>query len=273
MFKKKIFKVLSLTIAIAVFIACFVIPCSAVSFGEDFIINYYSLVYSVYDDNGEYVETIYSEPDSVIVTFDENKFCFDISSVPSVSNGYYFIDIDFDFSYPVSSDSSEAVIFYYPQGLGAHVNCNYDYEDLNGNLKTSYFFDCSDYNALGFICTPDALYYNCNLRFLSKVQTDNFSFVVEVASDVDNIDEYLSSSGGVSGGSPDVPSVPDSPELPLLNTLNSFLIDIGIFVSSCFSWIKELLNIIVVKPALFILSIGVVVCGFAVGLLSRIKRG
>lgn len=264
MLQKKIFKILSVLVAVIIAFSCFILPCSAVSFGEDFIINYYSLFYSVYDDNGEYVETIYPESDSVIVTFDENKICFDISSVPSVSNGYYFIDIDFDFEYSVSSDSSEAIIFYYSQGLGPDLTggCYYEYEDLNGNFKSSYFQPYLDYNALGFICTPSALSFSCDLNFLSNSETNNLSFVFEVASDVDSIEEYLSSNSSDSGSSP----APDEP-------ISSFLSDIGVFFGSCISWVKDILNFTVSNPSLFILLIGFFVCVFVFGVLSRFKRG
>ena len=135
---------------------------------------------------------------------------------------------------------------------------SYDYEDLNGNLKTRYFYDYPDYNALGFICTPDALYYDCNLRFFSNVETDNFSFVVEVASDVDSIEEYLSSNSSDSGGS----SAPD-------DSISSFFSVIETAFNFCISCLKDMINT-VTENSVLCLGIAMWCIGGAIGLYKRL---
>ena len=52
----------------------------------------------------------------------------------------------------------------------------------------------------------------------------------------------------------------------------SFLSNIGTFFTQSISWLGEVLTTVTENPALLVLVIAMPVCGFAVGLLSRLIR-
>lgn len=54
------------------------------------------------------------------------------------------------------------------------------------------------------------------------------------------------------------------------STISTFLTDIGTFFTQAISWLSSVLSTVVSNPALLVLVIAMPVCGFAVGLLSRL---
>lgn len=54
--------------------------------------------------------------------------------------------------------------------------------------------------------------------------------------------------------------------------MQAFLTNIGVFFTQAITWLGEVLEVVVANPALLILVIAMPVCGFAVGLLSRLIR-
>lgn len=55
-------------------------------------------------------------------------------------------------------------------------------------------------------------------------------------------------------------------------TMAAFLNEIGLFFTQAISWLGTVLNTVVNNPPLLVLVIAMPVCGFAVGLLSRLIR-
>ena len=56
------------------------------------------------------------------------------------------------------------------------------------------------------------------------------------------------------------------------SAMQSFLGNIGVFFTEAISWMGEVLSTVVDNPALLVLVIAMPICGFAVGLLSRLIR-
>lgn len=56
------------------------------------------------------------------------------------------------------------------------------------------------------------------------------------------------------------------------NAMTAFLGDIGTFFTQSMTWMGDVLTKVTSNPALLVLVIAMPVCGFAVGLLSRLIR-
>lgn len=56
------------------------------------------------------------------------------------------------------------------------------------------------------------------------------------------------------------------------NALTSILSNIGTFFTQAITWMGDVLEVVVSEPALLIMVIAMPICGFAVGLLSRLIR-
>ena len=54
--------------------------------------------------------------------------------------------------------------------------------------------------------------------------------------------------------------------------MSAFLTEIGTFFTQAITWLGDVLNVVVENPALLVMVIAMPVCGFAVGLLSRLIR-
>lgn len=54
--------------------------------------------------------------------------------------------------------------------------------------------------------------------------------------------------------------------------MTSFLSDVGVFFTQSISWLGTVLNTVTSKPALLVMVLAMPICGFAVGLLSRLIR-
>lgn len=54
--------------------------------------------------------------------------------------------------------------------------------------------------------------------------------------------------------------------------MSAFLTDIGTFFTQAVDWLGQILTTVTDSPALLVLVIAMPVCGFAVGLLSRLIR-
>lgn len=55
-------------------------------------------------------------------------------------------------------------------------------------------------------------------------------------------------------------------------TLSTFLGDVGTFFTKAIGWLGDVLAVVVGNPALLVLVLAMPICGFAVGLLSRLVR-
>lgn len=55
-------------------------------------------------------------------------------------------------------------------------------------------------------------------------------------------------------------------------TMSSFLTEIGTFFTQAITWMGDVLDVVVANPPLTVLVLAMPVCGFAVGLLSRLIR-
>ena len=51
----------------------------------------------------------------------------------------------------------------------------------------------------------------------------------------------------------------------------AFLADIGTFFTQAIAWLGTALNTVVSSPALLVIGLAMPICGFAVGLLGRLK--
>lgn len=60
--------------------------------------------------------------------------------------------------------------------------------------------------------------------------------------------------------------------MPELTAMEQFLADIGTFFTQAITWLGNVLDVVVQEPALLVMVIAMPVCGFAVGLLSRLVR-
>ena len=54
--------------------------------------------------------------------------------------------------------------------------------------------------------------------------------------------------------------------------MTAFLTDIGTFFTQAIDWLGKVITVVISNPALLVLVIAMPVCGFAVGLLSRLIR-
>lgn len=55
-------------------------------------------------------------------------------------------------------------------------------------------------------------------------------------------------------------------------TMSNILTEIGTFFTQAVTWMGDVIDVIVQNPVLMILVVAMPVCGFAVGLLSRLIR-
>lgn len=56
------------------------------------------------------------------------------------------------------------------------------------------------------------------------------------------------------------------------NAMQAFLTEIGTFFTQAITWLGDVLDVIVADPALLVMVLAMPICGFAVGLLSRLIR-
>lgn len=54
--------------------------------------------------------------------------------------------------------------------------------------------------------------------------------------------------------------------------MTSFLSDVGIFFTKAIEWLGDVLDVVVGNPPLLVMVLSMPICGFAVGLLSRLVR-
>lgn len=54
--------------------------------------------------------------------------------------------------------------------------------------------------------------------------------------------------------------------------MSAFLTDIGTFFTQAIGWMGEVLTEVTSNPALLVMVLAMPICGFAVGLLSRLVR-
>ncbi len=52
----------------------------------------------------------------------------------------------------------------------------------------------------------------------------------------------------------------------------AFLTDIGTFFTQSITWLGDVLDVVTGNPALLVMVLAMPICGFAVGLLSRLIR-
>lgn len=55
-------------------------------------------------------------------------------------------------------------------------------------------------------------------------------------------------------------------------TMSSFLTEVGTFFTQAVTWMGDVLDTVIGNPALLVLVLAMPICGFAVGLLSRLVR-
>lgn len=55
-------------------------------------------------------------------------------------------------------------------------------------------------------------------------------------------------------------------------TMSSFLTEVGTFFTQAVTWMGDVLETVIGNPALLVLVLAMPICGFAVGLLSRLVR-
>ncbi len=60
--------------------------------------------------------------------------------------------------------------------------------------------------------------------------------------------------------------------MEVTNTMADFLSGIGTFFTQSISWMGDVLDTVVASPALLVMVLAMPICGFAVGLLSRLIR-
>lgn len=56
------------------------------------------------------------------------------------------------------------------------------------------------------------------------------------------------------------------------NVMADFLSNVGTFFTTALGWLGDVLDVVVSNPPLLILVLAMPICGFAVGLLSRLIR-
>ena len=55
-------------------------------------------------------------------------------------------------------------------------------------------------------------------------------------------------------------------------TMSEFLTQVGTFFTQSIAWLGDVLDVVVANPPLLVLVLAMPICGFAVGLLSRLIR-
>lgn len=55
-------------------------------------------------------------------------------------------------------------------------------------------------------------------------------------------------------------------------TMSTFLTEIGTFFTQAITWLGDVLDVVTSNPALLVMVLAMPICGFAVGLLSRLIR-
>ena len=60
--------------------------------------------------------------------------------------------------------------------------------------------------------------------------------------------------------------------MPEVTTMEAFLSQIGTFFTQSIEWLGAVLDVVTSNPVLLVMVIAMPVCGFAVGLLSRLIR-
>lgn len=55
-------------------------------------------------------------------------------------------------------------------------------------------------------------------------------------------------------------------------TMTAFLTEIGTFFTQAITWLGDVLDVVTGNPALLVMVLAMPICGFAVGLLSRLIR-
>ncbi len=56
------------------------------------------------------------------------------------------------------------------------------------------------------------------------------------------------------------------------NAMTELLTNIGTFFTQSITWLGDVLDTVVTSPALLVMVLAMPICGFAVGLLSRLIR-
>lgn len=54
--------------------------------------------------------------------------------------------------------------------------------------------------------------------------------------------------------------------------MSAFLSDVGTFFTQSITWLGDVLDTVVASPPLLVMCLAMPICGFAVGLLSRLIR-
>lgn len=54
--------------------------------------------------------------------------------------------------------------------------------------------------------------------------------------------------------------------------MGAFLTEIGVFFTQSITWLGDVLDVVTGSPALTVMVLAMPICGFAVGLLSRLIR-
>lgn len=54
--------------------------------------------------------------------------------------------------------------------------------------------------------------------------------------------------------------------------MSTFLTEIGTFFTQAITWLGDVLEVVTSNPALLVMVLAMPICGFAVGLLSRLIR-
>ena len=57
-----------------------------------------------------------------------------------------------------------------------------------------------------------------------------------------------------------------------VSAMTAFLTDIGTFFTQSLTWLGSVMSTVTTNPALTVLVLAMPICGFAVGLLSRLIR-
>lgn len=60
--------------------------------------------------------------------------------------------------------------------------------------------------------------------------------------------------------------------MPEVTTMEAFLSTIGTFFTQSVTWLGNVLDVIIENPALTIVTFGMLIVGFVVGLLGRLVR-
>ena len=55
-------------------------------------------------------------------------------------------------------------------------------------------------------------------------------------------------------------------------SMSAFLTEVGTFFTQAITWMGDVLDVVVSNPVLLVLVVSMPICGFAVGLLSRLIK-